>query len=571
MAKNKSIRQGAGDLRNPAVRTGYQVKAQPVDTFVRTNAGQRGKMIADALGQVSGAVSNLGAANAKVAAEEERLREKLERKATALQKDQARVEASRQAALFEGAQASQNYDENSSFNNIFTSWASSEEGAGYNETFESYKDNPEAQAVFANTFRLQTEANLIKGINESILTQKKDVISNILPTVWKEAQDNNPKDPTAAFRATESQLFTRLTAKPEDGGYGLKNEIAAGMLGDIFNTYALSRDENGRANTHLAEQYILSGKGGDDMREKLTTTVIRQKSLAGSERNLKRTEDKIEEDKRTKELEVQLRSGEWVTPDANILANNALTDNQKIYLVDINQKVNQQKAIEAEPALKAEAKKLFLKTKRDLAKAAVREDFTAFGFAEGVIPTAEELETKLSELYLGKMANENDFNMLLESAQKSLSINEFIDNTEASKPLKVQFNQLKDQFKGTIFARAMKNYSKAMLEGTPVLTYLEGELKREVYGAVEEHIEGGNNLTTKTLSGFYEEAAQKVMQPIIEYVNSDNKIQFLEDAVEPPEEGSSGLEIGTIDQGFKYIGGDPSKKESWIPVEEAKP
>ncbi len=559
---NKSILETAS-LDNPAVRTGYQVKAQPVDTFVRGPSNTKGMQVAQALEQVSGAINNAGSAYAKTQAEETR-------KATALQKDQARVLAAREAALFNEAQKSENYNEDSTYNGSFNSYVGSEKGAGYTTARESLIDNPEALAVFENTFKLQTEAPLIKAIGDSVLKQKKDVVGGMLPTVWKEAQDNNPTDPTAAFRATESQLFTRLTAKPEDGGYGLKNEIAAAMLGDIFNTYALSRDEDGRANTYLAEQYILSGKGGDDMRKKLATTIIRQNAAAASERGVKRTEDKIAEEKSTKEYEVMLRAGKWVTTDAHIFANSDLTDNQKTYLVDINQRVNKQKAIAAEPTLKAEAKKLFLKTKREIMKAAVKEDFTAFGFAEGVVPTAEEFEARLSELYLGKMANENDFNQLVESAQKSLSIDEFIDSAESSKPLKLQFNQLKDQFKANFFSTYMKNYSKAVLDGTPVLTHLTSELKREVHELVEEHVEAGNNLTNRTLSGFYEQAAQKVMEPIIEYVSSDNRKEFLDnvgETEEPTKEvsgDSGGLEIGTIDGGYKYIGGDPNSRESWV-------
>ena len=69
------------------------------------------------------------------------------------------------------------------------------------------------------------------------------------------------------------------------------------------------------------------------------------------------------------------------------------------------------------------------------------------------------------------------------------------------------------------------------------------------------------------------------MEPIIEYVNSDNRKEFLDDAGgteeptgevnEEPEAPSSGLEIGTIDNGYTYVGGDPNSQESWVLVEEA--
>ena len=566
----------AVNWRNTAKTPDYNKAAKNLgNTYVQGVSAEnsRAGQIAKALGSVTGAVDKYAQVQAKQKAEEQR-------KATALERDEAKIEALSVAAKFNEAQKKVNYDEKSTWEGAFTDFTNSEEGESYNTTFQSLAHNPQAQAVFANTFRLQTEAPLIKAVGDSVLKRQKDSVAKQLPTALKEYQGKFPNNPKKVFEELEKDLFGKLTGKDEDS-YGLKNEIAAGILGEIFNTYALSRDENGRANTYLAEQYILSGKGGDDMREKLTLTVLKQKSLAASERSNIRAEQKIAEEKRTKEYEVMLRSGEWVTTDAHIFANNDLTDNQKTHLVDINHKVNMQKAIAAEPTLKAEAKKLFLKTKRDIMKAAVKEDFTAFGFAEGVVPTAEEFEARLSELYLGKMANENDFNQLVESAQKSLSINEFIDSAESSKPLKVQFNQLKDQFKAKSFARYMKNYSKAVLDGTPVLTHLTSELQREVHELVEEHVEAGNNLTNKTLSSFYEQAAQKVIQPIIDYVSSDNRKEFLDDAggteeptgevsetPETPEEDITAPPIGTIKKGYEFIGGNPNDSDNWVLVEE---
>lgn len=561
--------------RNAVKDVGYEGAANPnVVVAEQANTNNKAMKVAAALGQVGDSLGQLANTHNSITQQQQA---QAARVATALERDEAKIQALREVAIFNETQKKVNYDEKSTWEGSFDNFTSSEEGESYNTIYESLAHNPQAQAVFTNTFRLQTEAPLIKAVGDSVLKRQKDSVANQLPTALKELQGKFPNDPTKVFVELEKALFGKLTGTDEDS-YGLKNEIAAEMLGDIFNTYALSRDENGRANTSLAEQYILSGKGGDAMREKLATTIIRQNAAAASERGVKRTEDKIAEEKSTKEYEVMLRAGEWVTTDAHIFANSDLTDNQKTYLVDINQRVNKQKAIAAEPTLKADAKKLFLKTKRDIMKAAVKEDFTAFGFAEGVVPTAEEFETRLSELYLGKMANENDFNQLVESAQKSLSINEFIDSAESSKPLKVQFNQLKDQFKANSFGRYMKNYSKAVLDGTPVLTHLTSELQREVHELVEEHVEAGNNLTNKTLSGFYEQAAQKVMEPIIEYVNSDNRKEFLDDAggteeptgevSEDPEAPSGGLEIGTIDNGYTYVGGDPNSQESWVLAEE---
>ena len=425
--------------RNAVKDVGYEGAANPnVVVAEQANTNNKAMQVAKALGQVGNSLGQAANIHNSITQQQQA---QAARVATALERDEAKIQALREVAIFNETQKKVNYDERSTWEGSFDNFTSSEEGESYNTIYESLAHNPQAQAVFTNTFRLQTEAPLIKAVGDSVLKRQKDSVANQLPTALKELQGKFPNDPTKVFVELEKALFGKLTGTDEDS-YGLKNEIAADMLGDIFNTYALSRDENGRANTSLAEQYILSGKGGNEMRAKLATTIIRQNAAAASERGVKRTEDKIAEEKSTKEYEVMLRAGEWVTTDAHIFANSDLTDNQKTYLVDINQRVNKQKAIAAEPTLKADAKKLFLKTKRDIMKAAVKEDFTAFGFAEGVVPTAEEFETRLSELYLGKMANEDDFNQLVESAQKSLSINEFIDSAESSKPLKVQFNQL---------------------------------------------------------------------------------------------------------------------------------
>lgn len=70
MAKNKSVAQVAS-RDNPAVRTGYQVKAQPVDTFVRGPSNTKGMQVAKALQQVSGDINSFGASMAKVDAQKQ--------------------------------------------------------------------------------------------------------------------------------------------------------------------------------------------------------------------------------------------------------------------------------------------------------------------------------------------------------------------------------------------------------------------------------------------------------------------------------------------------------------------
>ena len=570
---NKSISETAS-LDNPAVRTGYQVKAQPVDTFVRGPSNTKGMQVAKALGQVSGAIDNVGAAHAKVEAQKQAEAEKAQRKATALQKDQARVLAAREAALFNEAQKSENYNEDSTYDGSFNSYVNSENGAGYATAREGLVENPEALAVFENTFKLQTEAPLIKAIGDSVLKQKKDTVSNMLPEVFKEAQANNPTDPSAAFRATESQLFKRLT---ED--YGLKNDIAAGMLGDIFNTYALSRDEDGRANTFLAEQYILSGKGGDEMREKLTITVLKQNSLAGSERNLKRTEDKIAEEKEARKMGIELRSGERAMPDKDILALSNLTPAQKEYLLGINKLVKQQKAIEAEPELKRQAYETKRDAERLLERSAVLGDYTALGFSEGEIPSADELEDALTEEYFGKMPNQDEFNKLIETAESIRSVSDVIDTRTSLGILDEQFVNFKKEFKDKTFTRYLDDYAEDMVrDNTPVKTYLDNKFTATLHGIIEERVAQGITLTRDVKDNAYKEAAEITMKPFIEYFRATHaEKQTLaegaggtEETTEEVSGDSGGLAIGTIDDGYKYIGGDPNSQESWVLAEEVQ-
>jgi len=505
------------NYKQAAAAPDYQVAARPVDTFVSGSGNDtlsKGRQVAAALEQASGALVTVKKTQDKEAEKDERI-------ATALQKDQARVAATREAAEFNEAQKSQNYDEDSTYESIFGSVYSDEEAqARYDAATEQFKDNPEALAVFQNTFRMSTEAPLIEAIGESVQQQRSDTIAGLLPTVYQEALTNNPNNKEAAFRSTEAQLFKRLTDSPEEGGYGIKNSIAADMLGSIFLSETLKRDSEGRANTFMAEQYILSGKGSNEMRDKLTTAVLNQQRYAAQERGTKRTEDAIAEEAQTNAIKADLASGEYKTTDSNILARNDLTDKQKLTLIGFNQQVKEQQRIAADPKRKAEAKKLLLKTKRDLRKAAISGDFTGFGFAEGEIPTAAELEATLTDSFFGQMANENDFNELVASAANSLSINDYIDREGSDKILKTQFNQLQSQFESKRFTRNMRKYSQEVLDNQPVETYLAGEFRRVTHELVEDYVASGKDLTSAALSLIYEQAATKVMQPITDYANS---------------------------------------------------
>lgn len=550
------------NYKQAAAAPDYQVAARPVDTFVSgsgNDALNRGKQVAAALEQASGAVARYGQVQAKKAEDDLR-------KATALQKDQARVAAAREAALFGEAQKSQNYDEDSTYESVFDSVYSDEEAqARYDAATEQFKDNPEALAVFQNTFRMSTEAPLIKSIGDSVQQQRSDTISGLLPTVYQEALTKNPNNKEAAFRSTEAQLFNRLTDSPENGGYGIKKSIAADMLGSIFLSETLKRDSEGRANTFMAEQYILAGKGSNEMRDKLTTAVLNQQRYAAQERGTRRTEDAIALETQTNAIKADLASGEYKTTDSNILARNDLTDKQKLNLIGFNQQVKEQQRIEADPKRKAAAKKLLLKTQRDLRKAAISGDFTSFGFAEGEIPTAEQLEATLTDSFFGKMANENDFNKLVASAANSLSINDYIDREGSNKELRTQFKQLQGQFESKPFTRNMKKYSEGFLDNQPVETYLDQEFKRVTHELVEDYVASGKDLTSAALSLIYEQAATKVMKPITEYAYADFKERKeilsgggnnnVEGLIESTSEG-----LAAWDNASKINGGYPDEK-----------
>jgi len=511
--------------RNAAAAPDYQVTARQVDTFVQGERNTKGMQVAAALDSAAGTVSQVGKKVAKK--QEEQLR-----RATALQKDQARVAAAREGALFQEAQKSQNYTEDSTFESVFSSVYSDEEArARYDAIEEGFKDNPEALAVFQNTLRLSTEAPLIQAIGNSVQQQRSDTVSGLLPLVFEEALTNNPNNKAEAFRSTEAQLFSRLTDSKEDGGYGINKSIAADMLGSMFLSETLKRDSEGKANTFMAEQYILSGKGSNEMRDKLTTAVLNQQRFAAQERGVTRNEDKIARDEQSKSIQTELMTGEYVTSDSNILARNDLTDDQRIYLVGVNQKIKEQQRIAAEPTRKAEAKRLFLKTKRDLVKAAVTGDYTSFGFAEGEVPTAEQLEANLTDGFLGKMANANDFNLLVASGADSLNVLDAIDREGSRKRLTTQFSQLESEFKGTTFTRRMKQYSEAILDNQPVKTYLDQEFMRVTFELVEDHVTAGKDLSSSALSLIYDEAATRVMQPLVDFTKSDSseRKEILED------------------------------------------
>jgi hypothetical protein len=500
--------------RKSADKPDYQVAARQVDTFVQQPRNTKGDQVAAALNQAAGVVSNVG--KQQVQAQKE-----AERKATALQKDQARVDANAEAALFNEAQKEQPYNEDSTFDGIFGNVYAegSDARTRLNDITNKYKDNPEALATFENSFKMQTEAPTIKAIGSAVAEQKFNAISALMPPEYATQLENHNGDKDKAFRATESAMFKKLTNKEE--GYGLKPSIAADMLGKVFLNETITRDSNGFANTYNAEKYIASGKGSNEMRVKLQNAITTQTRYAASERSNQRTEDKIAEDAITAERTTELMSGAWVTTDSNILGNTTLTDAQKIQLVKINQAVKQQNSIAATPELKAQAKRLYLKTKRELTSAAISGDYTAFGFTEK--PSAEELEDRLAKMYFGKMANEQDFNTLVASASEHLDLSNHIDKQGSTKVLNVRVKQLSGQFEASMFTRNMRKYSQEVLDNIPWETHLNQEFSREVHEQLQEHVKAGGEVTNATLSSIYDNAATKVMQPIIDYANANPK------------------------------------------------
>jgi len=498
--------------RKSADTPDYQVAARRVDTFVQPQRNTKGDQVAEALNQAAGVISNVGKQQAQ--AQKEALR-----KATALQKDQARVDANAEAALFNEAQKEQSYNEDSTFDGIFGNVYAegSDARTRLNDITNKYKDNPEALATFENSFKMQTEAPTIKAIGSAVAEQKFNAISALMPPEYATQLENHNGDKDKAFRATESTMFKKLTNKVD--GYGLKPSLAADMLGKVFLNETITRDSNGFANTYNAEKYIELGKGSNEMRVKLQNAITTQTRYAASERSNQRTEDKIAEDAITAERTTALMDGTWATSDSDILANTSLTDAQKIQLVNTNRAVKQQNSIAATPELKAEAKRLFYSAKRDLTYAAISGDYTAFGFTEK--PSVEELEDKLAKMYFGKMANVNDFNTLVASASEQLDLSNHIDKQGSTKVLNVRVKQLSGQFEASMFTRNMRKYSQEVLDNVPWETHLNQEFSKEVHEQLQEHVKGGGIVSDGTLSSIYDSAANKVMQPIIDYANAD--------------------------------------------------
>ena len=305
------------------------------------------------------------------------------RKATALEGDKARILATAQAVRFNLAQEKADHEEGTTYDSAAQVFAADEE---YAAAYNKFDGNPQAQQIYLNTFKMKTESAFLKTVDASILQQKADTLAGVLPEVYKDALTMYPDDPKAAFDFVENQLFTRATSTAEHGGYDLSKKVAANMLGEIFNDEAAKRNEDGTANTYYAEQYILSGKGGKDIRKKLSDTVNREKRAAYIEINNQRTIDNIAETEQTDDYTTQILNGEMLNDkgqpvtEADIFNNPNLSDRQQIKLAETVRQVAQRNKIANEPNLIAEARLLVIGLHDDLQYAAASGDYTAFEF-----------------------------------------------------------------------------------------------------------------------------------------------------------------------------------------------
>jgi hypothetical protein len=68
----------------------------------------------------------------------------------------------------------------------------------------------------------------------------------------------------------------------------------------------------------------------------------------------------------------------------------------------------------------------------------------------------------------------------------------------------------------------MKQYSEAILDNRPVKTYLDQEFMRVTFELVEDHVTAGKDLSSSALSLIYDEAATRVMQPLVDFTKSDS-------------------------------------------------
>ena len=320
---NKSIRETAS-LDNPAVRTGYQVKAKPVDTFVRGPSNTKGMQVAQALEQVSGAINNAGSAYAKAQAEETR-------KATALQKLEAKNNAEAFSTKLNLLMEKQNISEGDTYGDVYARVLAEnpELSAEHSDYIKANENNPEVLAYYNFGVRGGTEKNFLTLQAGRVYESQVSEASKSFNTALGEGATLDE-----ALNALDSTLLN-------DFGFG--NTQAAKAMNDVVTGIVLGdmvTDEEGniKANTTAARSFLEREIGRKEDRETLLKLVEKREQLAYEQNTRRLGVEARKREKATDEatlsfIKATQEGGGNLPTEQEILDNPDYTAEQKLKLV----------------------------------------------------------------------------------------------------------------------------------------------------------------------------------------------------------------------------------------------
>jgi len=523
MAKNKSVAQVASRDNKPA-GTRYEKPAHNLgNTFEQTNAGAREKKIATSLDAVISGVANVSLANAQTKGAEQR-------KATALEIDQATLAGVNEAAYWNEARKQVDITEHSTYEGVHAAIYDKDEfaSARVSEIQEKYKDNPEALSAYNYQLGLKTQASFIKMKGEVVYDQAKNTIAGLIGTSYEQGLEKHDGNQYLAYRHVQENAFKTLNEK-----HGYNKKTSAQALGEILLTRTTTRDAEGNANTYLAEQYIKQNFGSDDMRESLSKSIGIQRKAAAQDKNNQRLLDDIKEKEELAAETVEILSGERLNEKgkpvtrSDILSDVSLTDTKKLALTKVVDQVEARNKIQNEPALIAEARLLVIDVKDKLKYAAASGDYTALGFPEGVVPSKADLQRKLTTDYAHEVPNAIEFNKIINTAATSLETSDLINRKDSMSEFTRQLGLIEDGYDKDLFKLRMNAYGNTFYNDKVLRKELNDRyhdiIIKKIRTKAIEAKKNGEVIDDQDFDEIYEEAAEQTFKHLLNYMNADIK------------------------------------------------
>ena len=320
---NKSIRETAS-LDNPAVRTDYQVKAKPVDTFVRGPSNTKAMQVAKVIRQVGGDIANVGAARAKGQAEQAR-------KATALQKLEAKNNADSVAVKLNLAIKDEPLNEGDTYEGVVARVLENnkelaEDHAAY---LKANENNPEALAHYNFGLRGSTEKNFLTLQASRVYESQVNAASKSFNTVLSEGYTLDE-----ALNALDSTLLNDFEFSQTKAASTMNDVVTGIVLGDMV----ADKEGNIKANTTAARSFLERGIGKKEDRDALLKVVEKREQLAYEQNTRRLGVEARKREKATDEatlsyIKATQEGGGDLPTEQEILDNPNYTAEQKLKLV----------------------------------------------------------------------------------------------------------------------------------------------------------------------------------------------------------------------------------------------